>query len=79
MALAVSAADKIHNLRTLCEHRERKEPGEVWKKFTGGPEQSRWFYASVVEYLETRLQSLELLEALQQAFARFEQILPSAD
>ncbi len=79
IALAVSAADKIHNLCTLCEDLEGKDPGEVWKKFTGGPKQSHWFYASVVKYLETRLRSPELLEALQQAFARFEQILLSAD
>ncbi len=54
MALAVSAADKLHNLETLDE--ELALQGEkVWQRFRVGPDQTYWFYSAVLTVLEHQL------------------------
>lgn len=44
----VSASDKLHNARAiLADFRERKDA--VWKSFTGGKEQTLWYYRSLAD------------------------------
>lgn len=46
--LLVSAADKLHNSRSILkDYRELGEP--VWERFKGGREGSLWYYKSLVE------------------------------
>jgi len=46
----VSAADKLHNARTiLADYRALGE--SVWERFTGGREGTLWYYRSLVQVL----------------------------
>ena len=48
--LLVSAADKLHNARTiLADYRAQGEA--IWDRFTGGKEGTLWYYRSLVEVL----------------------------
>jgi (p)ppGpp synthase/HD superfamily hydrolase len=44
----VSAADKLHNARTILEDL-RSLGGELWNRFTGGKEGTLWYYRALVE------------------------------
>ncbi len=49
-ARLVSAADKLHNVRTiLTDYRECKE--DLWGRFNGGREGTLWYYRAVVNCL----------------------------
>ena len=54
MALRVCAADKLHNLSTLAEELDR-EGEDVWQRFRTGPEETYWFYRTVLDVLTERL------------------------
>jgi GTP pyrophosphokinase len=46
--LLVSAADKLHNVRSItCDNREIGE--KVWARFTGGREGTLWYYRSLAD------------------------------
>lgn len=46
----VSAADKLHNVRTiLADHRAEGE--SVWTRFSGGREGTLWYYRAVLDIL----------------------------
>jgi (p)ppGpp synthase/HD superfamily hydrolase len=48
----ISVADKLHNARSI--RRDLRVIGpEVWKRFTGTPEQTLWYYREVVAALGT--------------------------
>jgi (p)ppGpp synthase/HD superfamily hydrolase len=50
--LLVSAADKLHNARTILN--DYRLIGEkVWSRFTGGKDGTLWYYRAVVETLKT--------------------------
>lgn len=52
--LLVTAADKFHNLRTI--QRDLKEVGySLWSRFNVGPSELEWYYRSVIEILNRRL------------------------
>jgi len=66
-ALAIKAADKLHNLATLAaDLRAAPDPREVWKRFTGGRERTLELSTRLVAELEPRVQ-LELGRALREA------------
>ncbi len=70
-ALAVKAADKLHNLRTLAEDlRAARDPDLVWSRFRGGRERtlamSRELVAALADRCETRCET-RLAEALRAA------------
>jgi GTP pyrophosphokinase len=44
----VSAADKLHNARTILADLRQRGP-EVWKVFKGGKDGSLWYYRTLVE------------------------------
>ena len=52
MARKVSVADKLHNARSiLIDYRSIGE--ELWDRFTGGKDETMWYYRSLVEAFET--------------------------
>ncbi len=64
----VSAADKLHNLRSLL-HDYRAVGESLWHRFSGGKEGTLWYYREVVEVLSVNADSPlsgELRRALQQ-------------
>jgi (p)ppGpp synthase/HD superfamily hydrolase len=51
--LRVSAADKLHNARSVLS--DRHEVGEVvWDRFNAGRDEQLWYYRSLVEILRNR-------------------------
>lgn len=68
-AVAVKAADKLHNLRTLTEDlRNAADSNAVWEKFRGGRERTLAFARELVEVLAARCDprlAAELRAALQ--------------
>jgi (p)ppGpp synthase/HD superfamily hydrolase len=69
-ALAVKAADKLHNLRTLQDDLERTErPELVWSRFKGGRDRTLAMSAELVEALEPRVGS-RLARALREALSQ---------
>jgi (p)ppGpp synthase/HD superfamily hydrolase len=52
--LLVSAADKLHNARSIVSEL-RAHGNAVWSRFNGGKEGSLWYYRSVAEILLRRM------------------------
>ncbi|NIA18264.1 MAG: HD domain-containing protein [Actinobacteria bacterium] len=53
-ALIVSAADKIHNLKSIIRNYEQF--GEkLWKKFNAPPEKKYWYYREAVDVITKKL------------------------
>lgn len=70
--LLVSAADKLHNLRsTVLDARELG--AAVFERFNGGHAGTLWYYRSLVELFERRLGG-PLAEELGEALARLESL-----
>ena len=66
-ALAIKAADKLHNLATLAaDLRAAPDPSLVWKRFTGGRERTLEMSTRLVAELEARVQP-ELGRGLREA------------
>jgi (p)ppGpp synthase/HD superfamily hydrolase len=66
-ALAIKAADKLHNLATLAaELRAAPDPESVWSRYHGGRERTLELSARLVAELEPRVQP-ELARALREA------------
>jgi len=49
-ALRVTAADKLHNARSILSDLRDHGPG-VWKKFNAPPDDQRWYYGELVRVL----------------------------
>lgn len=67
-AKLISAADKLHNARSTLRD-IRREGLVAWDKFNATPEQSLWYYETLVERLGQDW-SHPILEELRQAVAR---------
>jgi (p)ppGpp synthase/HD superfamily hydrolase len=66
----VSAADKLHNARSIV--REYRRQGEsVWNFFRGGRDGTLWYYRMVVETLQGSIDNA-LVEELQRTVAEME-------
>lgn len=52
--LLISAADKQHNLRSLCTDLAQ-QGAKVWDSFNASPDQTLWFQQSVAEVIRGRL------------------------
>lgn len=52
--LLISAADKIHNLRSMVTAHERLG-GDMWGLFNAGPEEKLWFYRAIADAVAERL------------------------
>lgn len=51
--LRVSAADKVHNARSIVSELRRGE--DVWSRFNAGADDQHWYYRRLVEVLDRRL------------------------
>lgn len=71
-ALMISAADKIHNLRSMID--EYKKGGEkIWKKFNAPEDKKVWFYGEVLSVLKERLQN-PIVKELEKTYHEAENI-----
>ncbi|MDO5512691.1 HD domain-containing protein [Corynebacterium sp.] len=71
--LLISAADKIHNLRSMVVAHDRMGD-EMWDVFNAGPAEKLWFYGAIADTIGERLghceASLQLREAVDAVAAR---------
>jgi len=68
----VSAADKLHNARSiLLDYREQGEA--LWNRFTGGREGTLWYYRALVESLRC-LGPRRLVQELARVVAEIERL-----
>lgn len=58
----VACADKLHNVRSICQDVER-DGEQIWSRFKRGREQQAWYYRNVVESLSAE-KTFPLLEEL---------------
>lgn len=63
--LMCSAADKLHNTRSLIED-YKKEREKVWDNFNASKEEKIWYYEEVLAVLEERLES-EIVDVFKDA------------
>lgn len=72
-SVIVSCADKIHNLMSIL--RDHDELGdELWSRFSGGKDQQKWWYKSVLEITTKRLPELELNGQLGELVGKLEEL-----
>lgn len=69
-AVYVSAADKIHNLRSLKQQFEA-EGNDLWKTFSAGRDKSLWFYEEVLKIVKERLSGHALAAFYEEIFNEF--------
>jgi GTP pyrophosphokinase len=73
----VSAADKLHNVRSIL--REYRRHGEsIWSLFRGGREGTLWYHRAVVELLKQH-GSNALVEELERAVLELEQLVRQSE
>ena len=71
--LLVSAADKLHNVRTIVS--DYRVVGEsIWSRFTGGKQGSLWYYRALAEVLQARFTS-PLVEELDRVVTELESLV----
>ncbi len=68
----VSAADKLHNVRSLCED-YRVSGEDVWQRFNGGREGTLWYYRAVLQRLD-KLEGTPLIAQLTRAIEEIERL-----
>lgn len=64
--LLISAADKIHNLRSMASAHGRLGDA-MWDVFNAGPEEKLWFYGAIADTVAERLGDREASRQLRQA------------
>jgi (p)ppGpp synthase/HD superfamily hydrolase len=65
-SLLISAADKIHNLRSMADAHTRLGDG-LWDLFNADPAEKLWFYSSVADMVAERLGDCAAARELRQA------------
>jgi GTP pyrophosphokinase len=71
--LLVSAADKLHNARSILK--DYRILGEaVWERFKGGKEGSLWYYRALVEAFR-QTGSIPLIDELERVVSDLEQLV----
>jgi (p)ppGpp synthase/HD superfamily hydrolase len=55
-SLMICAADKIHNLQSMNQIYQ-KQGNKMWQDFNAPPEKQIWYYDSVIEILEQKLEN----------------------
>lgn len=75
--LLVSAADKLHNARSIVK--DFLEVGhKVWARFKGGKDGSLWYYNSLVAILQKRGEHRMLVDELARTVAELQRLATSA-
>jgi (p)ppGpp synthase/HD superfamily hydrolase len=72
-AVAVKAADTLHNTRSL-EVALRRDGPSIWRRFKRGSAETLWYYRSVAELVRQRLGTHPLAVELEVAIASLERI-----
>ncbi len=74
--LLVSAADKLHNARSIVK--DILEVGhKVWARFKGGKEGTLWYYRSLVETFRKRAEHRMLVDELARTVAELQRLASS--
>jgi (p)ppGpp synthase/HD superfamily hydrolase len=74
--LLVSAADKLHNVRSIVK--DFLELGhDVWLRFKGGKDGSLWYYQTLVEILKARGEHRMLVDELARTVAELRRLASS--
>jgi (p)ppGpp synthase/HD superfamily hydrolase len=69
----VSAADKLHNVRSLIQ--EYRAQGEsLWRRFNGGRDGTLWYYRAVADALKATRDHASLVDELDCAVSALEQL-----
>jgi (p)ppGpp synthase/HD superfamily hydrolase len=63
--LLVTAADKLHNARSIVRDLAEAGPDALWSRFRAGREGTLWYYGAVVEVLTRRNASARLVPPLE--------------
>lgn len=77
-AVAVKAADVLHNVRALTSDLRREGP-EVWGRFNRGPASSLWYYRSIAALARERVGDHPLVAELEDALRELALVVDSAD
>jgi len=75
--LLISAADKIHNLRSMVIAHERMGDG-MWDVFNAGPAEKLWFYGAIADTIGERLGDCEASRQLREAVGAVAARVPAA-
>lgn len=73
-AVAVKAADTLHNIRSV-QTGLREQGASFWSHFKRGPGPSLWYYRSVTKIVRERLGGHPLADELDRAFEELKQAL----
>jgi (p)ppGpp synthase/HD superfamily hydrolase len=73
-AVAVKAADILHNAHSVA-HGLRREGPAIWRRFKRGPEETLWYYKSVATVVHKRLGPHPLAEELDAAIVYLERVI----
>jgi (p)ppGpp synthase/HD superfamily hydrolase len=72
--LLVSAADKLHNVRSLAADL-RRQGSATWERFTGGREGSLWYYRAAADAFRANPRHRpDLVDELERAVAEVERL-----
>ncbi|MDV8001969.1 HD domain-containing protein [Rhodococcus sp. IEGM 1408] len=75
--LLISAADKIHNLRSMVTAHEHLGE-DMWGIFNAGPQEKLWFYNAIAETVAERLGDCAATRQLRQAVDDVAALVPAA-
>ena len=73
-AMAVKAADVLHNAHSLRTHLQR-DGAAAWDDYSRGSGQTLWYYRSVLEIVETELGGHPLLDEVADAVGDLERVI----
>jgi GTP pyrophosphokinase len=74
----ISAADKLHNARTiLADYRTVGE--KLWRRFNGGKEGTLWYYHALIETFQAVGSTLFLVEELERVVAEIERMVDARE
>ncbi len=71
-AMMISAADKMHNLRSMMDE-YRKAGDKIWGKFNAPEERKLWFYGEVLTVLKERLKN-PIVKELEKTYEEAEKL-----
>ena len=74
--LLISAADKIHNLRSMVTAHDRLGD-EMWNVFNAGPEEKLWFYGAIADTVAERLGDCAATRELRRAVEDIAALAPT--
>ena len=77
-ALAVKAADIIHNTHTLASQLRDRGPA-IWQHYSRGAQESLWYYCSAAEIVRERLPPSAFVDELQVAIQDLEKAISESE